>query len=402
MLLLAAVLLALSCNQYEAQDAGDPFLEALPTRDSRLFSDGEASSTALERPLQPPVEGDNQRMPRPWRQQRQWRGTEEGVSFYRRLFERRPAQDTKESQHRFHAERHERCDDDLDCRISPSQVCVKRAHEPFGRCQCPFYRPVEVTVDAVPQCVTAKGLFDQCRMTAECVAVNPYLRCVNSLCVCTSPYVLNNKDQCRPASDLRQWLAWFVSIAVLLGVAATSLTCFLYRRRETAETRDSSHPPARPCPVAAAPAASELPGAAPLDGGRATMARLRVPPAVYRRMREWARENRARFPSAAPATPVFWAKQAFRQLPSPLYQGKLLRKIRPQRPMRKCSVAPLHAQRPASPAGFPPMFARSEESSSFHSFPIGEGATVQPLDDALQRHRGAADEEPPRRVSFAH
>lgn len=43
---------------------------------------------------------------------------------------------------------------DQDCRVYPSQICIKRAREPFGRCQCPFYRPVEVAYNAVLRCVT--------------------------------------------------------------------------------------------------------------------------------------------------------------------------------------------------------------------------------------------------------
>ncbi|KAH9360322.1 hypothetical protein HPB48_021589 [Haemaphysalis longicornis] len=53
---------------------------------------------------------------------------------------------------RVQAERHEQCNDDLDCRNSPNQVCVKRARENSGRCQCPYHQPLEVTVNGAVRC----------------------------------------------------------------------------------------------------------------------------------------------------------------------------------------------------------------------------------------------------------
>ncbi|KAL3238272.1 hypothetical protein MRX96_021952 [Rhipicephalus microplus] len=93
-------------------------------------------------------------------------------------------------------ERHEKCEDDRDCRRSPSQICIKHAGEVSGRCQCPFYRPVEATFNGVVRCVTAKDLFDECRSNEECTASNPYLECVNRLCSCQPPHVLKDHAEC--------------------------------------------------------------------------------------------------------------------------------------------------------------------------------------------------------------
>nr|XP_054923216.1 uncharacterized protein LOC129383039 [Dermacentor andersoni] len=277
MLLLATVLLALNCAHLQQCGAfagparwhASPFMETQEpaTRSGgQDASEEEVVSTAEQathlvrvRGREAAAGGKPMSAPGHRRLHRQWtapgrrhnddREFDDGDPFYRRLFHRRQARNADVNSgplRRFRPERHERCDDDLDCRVSPSQVCVKRAREPFGRCQCPFYRPVEITVNAVVRCVTAKDLFDECRATEECTAVNPYLRCVNHLCVCASPYVLHDRDQCRPANDLRQWMSWLVPVVVVVGTLVTSVACFLSRRYDNLEAASA-------CPSSAAP-----------------------------------------------------------------------------------------------------------------------------------------------------
>ncbi|XP_070389536.1 uncharacterized protein [Dermacentor albipictus] len=395
MLLLAPVLLALNCAHMQQCGAfagparwhASPFMETQEpaTRSGgQDASDDEVVATAEQathlvrvRGREAAAGGKPVSAPGHRRLHRQWtapnrrhdddRKFDDGGPFYRRLFNRRQARNADVNsgpQRRFRPERHERCDDDLDCRVSPSQVCVKRAREPFGRCQCPFYRPVEITVDAVVRCVTAKDLFDECRATEECTAANPYLRCVNHLCVCASPHVLHDRDQCRPANDLRQWMSWLVPVVVVVGTLVTSVACFLSRRWRMAERvppvtsqRASSHdttadrPPNRSTVDDSFTARPNSPTRRP----QLILRWLRVPPTVHRRMREWARfyEKGSQPPAGATAsnypathpgpglpaggaslnhqcpTPIFWAKRAVRLLPSPLYQGKLLQNVVP-------------------------------------------------------------------------
>ncbi|XP_049520442.1 uncharacterized protein LOC125944177 [Dermacentor silvarum] len=191
MLLLATVLLALNCAHLQqcgafagpARWRVSPFMEAEESatksgggdasEDEVVSTTEQAAATHPVRARGREAAGGGKRLPMSApghrRLHRQWpapggrrgddRDFDEGDPFYRRLFNRRQARDADVNrgpltQHRYRPERHERCDDDLDCRVSPSQVCVKRAREPFGRCQCPFYRPVEITVNAVVRCVT--------------------------------------------------------------------------------------------------------------------------------------------------------------------------------------------------------------------------------------------------------
>ncbi|CAN7988286.1 unnamed protein product, partial [Ixodes hexagonus] len=229
-------------------------------------------------------------------------------------------------------ERHETCDDDLDCRRSPSQICIKRAREPKGRCQCPFYRPVEVTVNGVVRCVTAKDLFDECRATEECTASNQYLQCVNRLCVCTAPYVLRQHDECAPATGVLHWLAWVLPVvAVLVGAVSCALSSVLSSRRKSgsghSESQDES-----------SPAGGTHPAPAPRGGDRGVPP---APPAAkpeghgytldYSRVRDWARFPRGPGAQGSGSGPdpvrVMWAQQAFRSMASPIYQSKLLRKL---------------------------------------------------------------------------
>ncbi|XP_075539634.1 uncharacterized protein LOC142574442 [Dermacentor variabilis] len=182
MLLLATVLLALNCAHMQqcgafagpARRHESPFMEAQEPATRSGGQDGDVSTAEQAAHLvhvrgrEAAAGGKPMSAPGHRRLHRQWTGPgrrhdddlkfDDGDPFYRRLFNRRQARNAdvnRAPQHRFRPERHERCDDDLDCRVSPSQVCVKRAREPFGRCQCPFYRPVEITVDAVVRCVTA-------------------------------------------------------------------------------------------------------------------------------------------------------------------------------------------------------------------------------------------------------
>ncbi|KAH7956204.1 hypothetical protein HPB52_007057 [Rhipicephalus sanguineus] len=89
----------------------------------------------------------------------------------------------------------------------------------------------------------AKDLFDECRASEECAAVNPYLRCVNHLCVCASPYVLHDRDQCRPANNLQQWASWLVPIVVVVALSVTSVACFLSRRYDNSAAAPVCAPP---------------------------------------------------------------------------------------------------------------------------------------------------------------
>lgn len=331
-----------------------------PTAGEELDEAGRSSSPQPS----PPNRRHRGRHHRVLRQRPPYGGKESRLDpFYRRFFNRRSAQGPRrEGVRRFQPERHERCDVDLDCRRSPSQVCVKRAHEPFGRCQCPYYRPVEVTVDGVVRCATARDLFDECRVSEECAAANPYLRCIHNLCVCASPYVLRDKKDCQPVNDFRQWISWLAPVLVAAVVSATSIACFVSKRRRAAgcfpQAGDQSNSAGR---MAAAPApppdddshwrpTGEL-CTAPSGGvGRreAILARLRMPAIDYGRLREWTRfykkagrgadvrSEAAGFHEVgggAPAqgnTPILWAKRAFRLLPSPLYQGKLLQRLMSQ------------------------------------------------------------------------
>ncbi|KAH7985571.1 hypothetical protein HPB52_025557 [Rhipicephalus sanguineus] len=92
----------------------------------------------------------------------------------------------------------------------------------------------------------AKDLFDECRASEECAAVNPYLRCVNHLCVCASPYVLHDRDQCRPgtppmANNLQQWASWLVPIVVVVALIGHSVACFRSGGTTTRQQRLSAH-----------------------------------------------------------------------------------------------------------------------------------------------------------------
>ncbi|XP_070389537.1 uncharacterized protein [Dermacentor albipictus] len=470
MLLLAPVLLALNCAHMQQCGAfagparwhASPFMETQEpaTRSGgQDASDDEVVATAEQathlvrvRGREAAAGGKPVSAPGHRRLHRQWtapnrrhdddRKFDDGGPFYRRLFNRRQARNADVNsgpQRRFRPERHERCDDDLDCRVSPSQVCVKRAREPFGRCQCPFYRPVEITVDAVVRCVTA--------------------------------------------NDLRQWMSWLVPVVVVVGTLVTSVACFLSRRWRMAERvppvtsqRASSHdttadrPPNRSTVDDSFTARPNSPTRRP----QLILRWLRVPPTVHRRMREWARfyEKGSQPPAGATAsnypathpgpglpaggaslnhqcpTPIFWAKRAVRLLPSPLYQGKLLQNVVPGVSggvatgafLRKCAAGagrlagvatphsrPLKASAVGAarvPANMPPVLpasapivlegpvtspprrverpqspsrssARSEGASSFLSFPTGEsaapaGAAAFMHDDFPQLRRSLA------------
>ncbi|XP_077532625.1 uncharacterized protein LOC144145000 [Haemaphysalis longicornis] len=96
-------------------------------------------------------------------------------------------------------ERHEQCDDDLGCRRSPSRVCVKRARDSRSRCQCPYYRPVEATVDGVARCAAVTDVFDEGQLPEQRSVASPCVRRgVHSLCVCVSPYASWSMNICQP------------------------------------------------------------------------------------------------------------------------------------------------------------------------------------------------------------
>ncbi|XP_040067435.1 uncharacterized protein LOC8030403 [Ixodes scapularis] len=160
---------------------------------------------------------------------------EDGV-FYDKVFRKRSyGKLPRSNRPALHPERHERCDDDQDCRRSPSQICTKRAREPFGRCQCPYYRPVEVVVDGVVRCVPSKDLFDECSMTQECTGSNPYLKCVNRLCVCISPNMIQHDNECGPGSSrsMLGWLTWIIPLTVALAGVLSSSVWFISKRYES-------------------------------------------------------------------------------------------------------------------------------------------------------------------------
>lgn len=272
---------------------------------------------------------------------------------------------------RVQAERHEQCDDDLDCRNSPNQVCVKRARENFGRCQCPYHQPLEVTVNGAVRCTAAKDLFDECHVTEECAATNPHLRCLHRLCVCAPPYELSDSNGCQPAKESGKALPWLVVLAVV--VSFTSLAGFIYKRH-VARNLLHPHRPMWPRPHVPAPTVSRrrgwpagqygpvarprnskcrlpptlstltLPGTdslsrTPETPGRwgqhhAFLTGLRAPATDYGRLREEethrgfdarpVSEASGASPRVLTSTPILWPKQASWPVPSPLFQSKLV------------------------------------------------------------------------------
>ncbi|KAL1442043.1 hypothetical protein MTO96_008051 [Rhipicephalus appendiculatus] len=264
-------------------------------------------------------------------------------------------------------ERHEKCEDDRDCRRSPSQICIKHAGEVNGRCQCPFYRPVEATFNGVVRCVAAKDLFDECRSNEECAATNPYLECFNRLCSCQPPHVLKDHAECIGGNSAEELVSWLIPVTVL-AVTGVGMAAWLISKRNKKSATGSGNsdddnddaeggPDAEPgasnsrqkTQVQQQPqqsARQQAPesqyqgygadsGAAPRGYQASNMlSRLNVPP-----MREWVRVPKgfrgnaqgtvdgAGGGGAADQNRVMWAQQAFTTLASPIYQNKLVRRL---------------------------------------------------------------------------
>ncbi|KAL3238273.1 hypothetical protein MRX96_021953 [Rhipicephalus microplus] len=263
-------------------------------------------------------------------------------------------------------ERHEKCDDDRDCRRSPSQICIKHAREANGRCQCPFYRPVETTFNGVVRCVTAKDLFDECRSNEECAATNPYLECVNRLCSCQPPNVLKDHAECIGGGLVHEWMSWLIPVTVIAVAVVGMAACLISKRKKSSSGPNNSDEDAEDA-TATEPgtanfrqqqpevqqmrqrqySAQQVPesfdygyrgeggGAAHRSSWRKDMfSRLHVPS-----MKGWVRMPKG-FKGSAQGTMdssggcgasdqnrMVWAQQAFTTLASPIYQNKLVKRM---------------------------------------------------------------------------
>ncbi|XP_065299572.1 uncharacterized protein [Dermacentor albipictus] len=284
-----------------------------------------------------------------------------GQNYYNRIL-RKKAAVTRGPRPQVRPERHEKCDDDRDCRRSPSQICIKHAGELHGRCQCPFYRPVEATFNGVVRCVTAKDLFDECRSSEECAATNPYLECVNRLCSCPPPHILKDHAECIGGASVQEWISWLVPVAVL-ALAGVGMAAWLISKRKKSSSgsgsSDDNDAEGAPAAEPGAPSCRQQPpvqhqqstqhapesryrGYSGEDGGAVprryphsdVLSRLNVPP-----MKDWVRVPKglrgnaqgsldgAGGGGAADHNRVMWAQQAFTSLASPIYQNKLVRRL---------------------------------------------------------------------------
>ncbi|XP_075536979.1 uncharacterized protein LOC142572053 isoform X3 [Dermacentor variabilis] len=284
-----------------------------------------------------------------------------GQNYYNRIL-RKKAAVTRGPRPQVRPERHETCDDDRDCRRSPSQICIKHARELHGRCQCPFYRPVEATFNGVVRCVTAKDLFDECRSNEECAATNPYLECVNRLCSCPPPHVLKDHAECIGSASVQEWISWLVPVAVVALAGVGMAAWLISKRKESSSGSGNSDDNDAEGAPAAEPGASSCRQQPPVqhqqstqhapesryrgysgEGGGAVprgyphsdvLSRLNVPP-----MKDWVRVPKglrgnaqgsldgAGGGGAADHNRVMWAQQAFTSLASPIYQNKLVRRL---------------------------------------------------------------------------
>ncbi|XP_075728754.1 uncharacterized protein LOC142769406 [Rhipicephalus microplus] len=267
-------------------------------------------------------------------------------------------------------ERHEKCEDDRDCRRSPSQICIKHAGEVSGRCQCPFYRPVEATFNGVVRCVTAKDLFDECRSNEECTASNPYLECVNRLCSCQPPHVLKDHAECIGGNSVEEYISWVVPVTVIAVTGVGMAAWLIFKRskksaagsgnsdddnddgedapdveprpsnsRQKTQVQQQLHQPQQSvrqqAPESQYHGYNAEAGATPRGyQARNMISRLNVPP-----MKEWVRVPKgfkgnaqgtidaAGGGGAADQNRVMWVQQAFTTLASPIYQNKLVRRL---------------------------------------------------------------------------
>ncbi|KAL1442045.1 hypothetical protein MTO96_008053 [Rhipicephalus appendiculatus] len=282
-------------------------------------------------------------------------------------------------------ERHEKCDDDRDCRRSPSQICIKHAREASGRCQCPFYRPVEATFNGVGVMLlrfifvvsdeelqvsnswvvslhAAKDLFDECRSNEECAATNPYLECFNRLCSCQPPHVLKDHAECIGGDLVQEWMSWLIPMAVIAVTVVGMATCLISKRKKSSSSSDNSddaedttaaesgtansrqqQPQVQQPQYSAQQAPESSDYGYDGEGGGAPhrsrwrkdmFSRLHVPS-----MKGWVRMPKGFKGSAQGTTDssggcgasdpnrVVWAQQAFTTLASPIYQNKLVRRL---------------------------------------------------------------------------
>ncbi|KAH7962740.1 hypothetical protein HPB52_017740 [Rhipicephalus sanguineus] len=312
-------------------------------------------------------------------------------------------------------ERHEKCDDDRDCRRSPSQICIKHAGEVNGRCQCPFYRPVEATFNGVVRCVTAKDLFDECRSNEECMATNPYLECVNRLCSCQPPHVLKDHAECIGGDLVQEWMSWFVPVAVVAVTVVGMAAYLISKRKKSSSGSSNSDDDAEDATATESGTANrrqqqpqvqqqqqpqysaqqapeslydgyggEGGGAAHRSHQRRDMfSRLNV-----QSMKDWVRMPKGFRGSAqgtidssggcgaADQNRVMWAQHAFTTLASPIYQNKLVRRL-----MAGKGVSSSY---PDSSSVAEPVPTRSRMASPTPAASARFGSEVPPMPTSLQ------------------
>ncbi|XP_064483345.1 uncharacterized protein LOC135396251 [Ornithodoros turicata] len=117
-----------------------------------------------------------------------------------------------------------RCSDDFDCMRVLGQVCKLPKRASTGTCQCPESTPVRVTEHGQPRCVSARQILEDCTDTAECAFLNPYVECVNQICICSPPNVMKRKDLCIPATNTTNEAVHMISVVLttfgIVGVPA--------------------------------------------------------------------------------------------------------------------------------------------------------------------------------------
>lgn len=276
------------------------------------------------------------------------RGGAGGGIIYNRLNRRRPSLKPGVSRIPLQPPRHEACDSDFDCRRATGHICVRRAHESSGRCQCPFYNPVEITIGSRAHCVTVKDIFDECRTTQECTASNQNLQCVNQLCVCTSPYVLQNDNECVLAGSIsgeRIRSIAQVASAVFAVAALSGVVCFMTRkfqmRRSVSDSSDtSSSVPTADTSQAQSSAAAEV----PVPQG-SVLRKIKLPKVTRDKVKAWTRLAGPHFGRSSTSEPLegtqpakanpagqlrrLWARgKQLGSMASPLYRNKLTDKLR--------------------------------------------------------------------------
>ncbi|XP_077532612.1 uncharacterized protein LOC144144987 [Haemaphysalis longicornis] len=255
---------------------------------------------------------------------------------------------------------------------------------------------------------TARDLFDECHVTEECAAANPYLRCIHNLCVCVSPYALRDKKDCQPVNDIRPWISWLAPFLVAAVVSATSIACFVSKRWRSAGCfQPAVDQPSNVDHVAAAsghplyatsswpPVREPCMASGGLGRREAILAWLRMPVIDYGRLREWTRFYKKAGRGAHVASqsddfheagvpaqdaPTLWAKRAFRLLPSPVYQGKLLQRLKSQAGLR-AGVSSGGA--PASPLTFLRKYTAGPRGLAWtpqEATPIPSAAAVRPVE----------------------